>query len=423
MSDSAHIPAPASPQTLDPRPKTLLRDLAALHSGGPRDPGEPLARPITQSTAFAQGTVGAATDHQYSRVSNPTVAILEQALGDLESAPPGVCFSSGMGAETALFLTLLKAGDHVLCARSVYGGTTRLLQQVLSGLGIESTFVDATDLRAVAGAVRSTTRLLFAETPANPTLEVTDLRAVARIAHDNGAILAVDNTFLSPVLQQPLDLGADVSVYATTKFIEGHSVAMGGSLISRDEALLERLRFIRKCTGGIQTPYNAWLTLNGLRTLPLRMRAQSQSALAIAAWLIEQDGIAIVHHPSLLHGPAREIAEAQHLGHLHGAVVTFEVAGGIEAGKRFAGACRLCTLVEHVGSVETLLTHPASMTHADVPPAQREAAGVTGGLLRLSVGLEPVEAIMADLSVALEAARSARARSGEGAAPCQPALR
>jgi cystathionine beta-lyase/cystathionine gamma-synthase len=364
--------------------------------------GQPLVEGIAQSTTFARSGVGSDPTHQYSRVSNPSVAALERTLGVLENAPPAVCFGTGLGAETALLLSLLRSGDHVVCGRSVYGGTTRLLQQLLSELGIETTFVDSSNTDAVQIAVRPSTRLIFVETPANPTLGLTDISAIARIARTAGVLLAVDNTFLTPVLQQPLDLGADISIYSTTKFIDGHSVALGGSIVSRNEQLLERFRFIRKCTGGIQAPFNAWLTSNGLKTLPLRIKAQSSSAEQIAQWLNDHEGIESVAHPSLLSGEQRKLADRQHLGG-HGAVVTFVVRGGYDAGCAFVQKLRLCTLVEHVGSVETLITHPASMTHADVPREERLQAGIEDGTLRLSVGLEPTNELIADLRQALGA--------------------
>lgn len=385
---------------------SIVSDLICPGAGRGRHDGEPLVTPIVQSTTFARDRVGSAPDHQYSRVSNPTVAALENALGALENAPPAVCYASGLAAETGLFLALLRAGDHVVCGRTVYGGTTRLLRQVLAGLGVETSFADATDLNSVRAALRPNTRLVFIETPANPTLDITDIRGVAQIAHDAGALLAVDNTFLTPVLQRPLDLGADISVYSTTKFIEGHSVALGGSLVTRDAALLDRFRFIRKCTGAIQTPFNAWLTLNGLKTLPLRIRHQSRSAGMIASWLAGHDRVSAVYYPSLLTGVAREITEAQHDG-LHGAVVSFEIDGGIDTGRRFVEALCRCTLAEHVGATDTLITHPATMTHADVPAETRSAVGITDGLLRLSVGLEPAQSIIDDLEQALALATNA----------------
>ena len=371
------------------------------HAGQGQPPGGPLVAPLVQSTTYCQGN--SPPEHAYSRVSNPTVAELERTLGLLEDAPPAVCFGSGMAAETALLLTLLRAGDHVVCGRAVYGGTTRVLQQLFAGLGVESTFVDATHPALVAQAVRPETRLILAETPANPTLELTDITAIASIARNAGALLAVDNTFLTPLLQQPLDLGADASVYATTKFIEGHSVALGGAVVSRNGALLDRLRFIRKSTGGIQSPFNAWLTLQGIKTLPLRIERQSRSAETVARWLSAQPGVVRVLHPALDTFAQRELADRQHLG-AHGAVVSFELEGGVDAGRAVLETVSLCRVVEHVGSVETLLTHPATMTHADVPPDQRARAGISDGLLRLSVGLERPEAIIEDLARAIGAA-------------------
>lgn len=381
--------------------------------------GDPLVAPIVQSTTFARDSVGSTAEHQYSRVSNPSVSALERALGDLEGALPAACFSSGLAAETALFLSVLRAGDHAICGRSVYGGTTRLFRQLLADLGVETTFVDATDENAIAAAVRTNTKLLFVETPANPTLELTDIDACARIAKRAGAILAVDNTFLTPVLQRPLDLGADVSVYSTTKFIEGHSVATGGSLVTRDEPLLQRIRFIRKCTGAIQSPFNAWLTLNGLRTLPLRIERQSDTAREIAHWLSDQPGISAVHYPSLSCARTRSLAAKQHLRR-DGAVVSFEIAGGLRAAQAFARRLKRCALVEHVGSTQTLITHPASMTHADVPQSQRVECNVTDGLLRLSVGLEPARDIINDLEQALAFATFATTLTTDAkeATPC-----
>lgn len=372
--------------------------------------GQPLTATIAQSTTFRRDGVGSNPTHQYSRVSNPTVAVLEDALGRLENAPPAACFGTGLAAETALFLAVLRAGDHAVCGRSVYGGTVRLLREVLPGLGIEATFVDTTDLEAVRREVRANTRLIFVETPSNPVLEVSDIRAIAAIAREAGALMAVDNTFQTAVLQQPLDLGADVSVYSTTKFIDGHSIALGGALVSRDETLLERIRFIRKCTGAIQSPFNAWATINGLKTLPLRLERQSATALEIARWLDAHEAVEVVNYPGLASGAARELAERQHLPAgdcstpSHGAVLSFEVRGGLDAARIVAESLELCTLVEHVGSVETLITHPATMTHADVPAGHRRACGIADGLLRLSVGLEPAAAIIADLERAIAAA-------------------
>jgi cystathionine beta-lyase/cystathionine gamma-synthase len=380
--------------------------LLCSHAGQQTGDGQPLVTPIVQSTTYARDGIDSAAPHAYSRVSNPTVAALESTLGRLENAPPAVCFGTGLAAETALFLALLTAGDHAVCAKACYGGTTRLFEQILEPLGVSCSFVDATNPAEVAAAVRPETKLIFIETPANPTLELTDIRAIARIARTAGALLAVDNTFLTPLLQQPLDLGADITVSSTTKFTEGHSVALGGAVVSRDEKFLQRLRFIRKCTGAIITPFNAWLTLQGIKTLPLRLRAQSENAQSIAEWLAARPEVSRVNYPGLPDFQQADLAAAQHLGH-HGAVLCFDFVA--EDPGRFARAfvtsLKHCRLVEHVGSVETLITHPASMTHADLTPAQRRAVGITDGLVRLSVGLEDFRTIIADLETAFADAK------------------
>ncbi len=370
-------------------------DLSTLcaQAGRGRKDGEPLVPPLVQSTTYARDGIESSAEHGYSRVSNPTVSALETALGDLEDAPPAVAFATGLAAETALFQALLSSGDHVVASRALYGGTTRLLRQILGRFGVEVTFADTRDLEEIARAFRPSTRLLFLETPANPTLDVTDLAAASALAGARGVRVAVDNTFLTAALQRPLDLGADVSVYSTTKFIEGHSVALGGALVARDPKLLEELRFVRKCTGAIQSPFGAWLTLLGLKTLPLRLARQSASAAWIAERLAGRADVARVHYPTLV---APDLAARQHLG-AHGAVLSFELEGGYERACSVLRHVELCTLVEHVGSVETLLTHSASMTHGAVPPEDRRAAGVSEELLRLSVGLERPEDVLADL--------------------------
>jgi cystathionine beta-lyase/cystathionine gamma-synthase len=368
---------------------------------------------IVQSTTYLHSAVGECDGPTYSRVGNPSVDGLEEVLGGLENAPPSVCFATGLAAETALFLSLLRAGDHAVVGEAIYGGTVRLFRQVLAPLGIDCTFVDSTDASNIARAITPRTKLVFIETPANPTLTLTDIAAVAAITRAAGVPLAVDNTFLTPVLQRPLDLGAQISVYSTTKHIDGHSVALGGAITTRDESLIERLRFIRKATGNIQAPFNAWLTTQGIKTLPLRIERHSRSALTVARWLRSHIGdglqaseggsVARVYYPGLHDSPQRDLAQRQHLGG-HGGVVTFELRGGFEAGKTLMNSVRLCRLVEHIGSVETLITHPASMTHGDVPREQRERAGITDGLVRLSVGLEEPAEIIDDLAQAIDTA-------------------
>ena len=382
------------------------------HAGqGSRD-GEPLVAALHQSTTFCRDGLTSEATHAYSRQSNPTVAALERVLGELEAAPPAVAYASGLAAEAALFLTVLESGDHVVCSRALYGGTTRLLQQVFPKLGIETSFVDSTDPDAVEHALRPETRLVFLETPSNPTLAITDIRAIAERAHRFGALVAVDNTFLTPLLQQPLELGADVSVYSTTKFLEGHSAALGGALVTRDGELAERLRFVRTATGGIQTPFHAWLTLQGLKTLAVRLERQSESAREVAEWLASHPKVSRVHYPSLAVGAQRALAESQHRGG-HGAVLSFELGDGLAGAKRLLRRTGLFRLVEHVGSVESLITHSATMTHASVPEAERRAVGVTDGLLRISVGLEPAGALIADLESALATERGSARRAAQ----------
>lgn len=374
----------------------------------------PLVGALVQSTTFHQARIGEPTapgSHAYSRVSNPTVDELEVLLGALENAPPAAAFGTGLGAEAALFFALLRAGDHVVVGDAIYGGTTRLVRQFLADLGITHTFVNSTNTAEIAAAITPRTKLVFIESPANPTLTLTDIRAVADITKAHNIPLAVDNTFLTPVLQRPLELGADISVYSTTKLIEGHSSSCGGALVTHDTALLDRIRWVRKCTGGIQAPFGAWLTTRGVKTLPLRIREQSRASQHIAEWLAQHPSIERVNFPGLDTFPQRALAAAQHIDDLHGNVISFEVVGGAAVGKRVLESARLCALVEHVGSVETLLTHPVTMTHADVPPAQRRAAGITDGLIRLSVGLEDPADIIADLAQAIDVAQSVRSNS------------
>jgi cystathionine beta-lyase/cystathionine gamma-synthase len=381
----------------------------AARAGGEPDPTTgAITPPIVQSTTYRQPGIGRHLGYTYSRADNPTVAALERCLGALEAAPPAVAFASGLAAETALFLACCGQGDHVVVSDVVYGGTVRLLRGVLARLGIAATFVDATDLAATAAAIGDRTRLLFVETPANPTLRLCDVRALADLARTRGVPLAVDNTFLTAAVQRPLDLGAAVSLCSTTKLVEGHNGAIGGAVVTRDPALLERLRWLRKSTGAIQSPHDAWLTLRGARTLPLRAAQQGRNALAVAEWLQRRREVAAVHYPGLDDFPQRELARRQH-GELHGNVLACELRGGAAAAHAFAERLELCLLAESLGSVETLVTHPASMTHGDVPAAERARLGIADALVRLSIGLEDPADLFADLDQALRAAAAAAA--------------
>ncbi len=386
----------------------------AVRGGVTPDPATgAVLTPIYQSTTYHQQAVGVHKGFTYSRAANPTVSALEAALGALEDTPPAVCFATGMAAISSLFLAILKSDDHVVVSDVVYGGTVRLFQQILTNFGVQASFVDTSNPQAVAEAIRPNTKLVFIETPANPTLKLTDIAAVAKVTHAAGIRLAVDNTFLTPVLQRPLDLGADITLLSTTKYIEGHNSTVGGSIATRDEALLERLRLVRKTLGCIQSPQESWLTLRGLKTLPLRLQQHSTNAQKVAEWLERHPKIASVHFPGLASFP--QFALAQNQQSLPGGMLAFELKGGAEAGIQLMNTVRLCLLAENLGAVETLITHPVSMTHGDVPCDIRERTGITDGLVRLSVGLENSADIIADLETALAAIEVTESKEAE---PC-----
>ena len=387
----------------------------AIHGGVSPDAAfGAILTPIYQSTTYVQEAVGVHKGFTYSRAANPTVDALEKALGALEDTPPAVCFATGMAAITTLFLSVLKAGDHAVISDVVYGGTVRLFQQLLGGLEIDYTFVDASRPELVEQAITPQTKIVFIETPGNPTLKLVDVAAIAEVAHRHGIGLAVDNTFLTPVLQPVLALGADISVLSTTKYIAGHNSTVGGSLATRDEKLLERFRLIRKTTGCIQSPQEAWLTLRGLKTLPSRIRQHSENALVVAQWLESHPAVAHVSYPGLGSFPQRELAERQHVS--HGGMLAFEIKAGAESAITLMNSVKLCSLAENLGAVETLITHPVSMTHADVPAEKRQEIGITDGLIRLSVGLEAPEDIIADLEQALAIATESAERNNQCAA-------
>jgi cystathionine beta-lyase/cystathionine gamma-synthase len=372
----------------------------ALHAGTPADPTTgAMLTPIYQTTTYRQEAVGKDKGFTYSRSANPTVSALEQRLAVLEGAEHATCYATGLAATTALCLALLRYGDRVVASQAVYGGTVRLFLQVLARFGVNADFVDTGNVEALAQALRSPTRFVFIETPANPTLKLTDIQRAALLAKVAGALLVVDNTLLTPALQQPFALGADVVLHSTTKFIDGHNATVGGALITRDAELHQRFTFTRNAIGAIQSPFPAWLTLQGVKTLPLRMVQHSANALRIAHFLTAHPRVTQVSYPGLESFPQFELAQRQQSS--GGALIAFEVEGGVEAGIRLMNSVRLCALAENLGAAETIITHPASMTHADVPPEQRAAAGITDGLVRLSVGLENADDLIADLDQAL----------------------
>jgi cystathionine beta-lyase/cystathionine gamma-synthase len=374
-----------------------------VHAGVTPDPTTgAILTPIYQSTTFVQESVDEymAKGFSYSRAGNPTVRALEEKLIALEGGVDATAYGSGMAATVAVFLGLLRAGDHVVIGDVIYGGTYRFADQILTKFGVDVSFVDASDLAGVAAALRPTTRMVFTETPANPTLKLTDLQAVSDLCFESGILHVTDNTFLTPYYQRPFELGVNVVVHSTTKFLDGHNATIGGVVVVDNVELQERIAFARIAAGLVMSPMVAWLTLQGVKTLSQRMDAQSASALAVAEWLQGHPRVDYVNYPGLPAHPQHELAQRQATG--FGAMVCFEVHGGVESGKKLMDAVELWSLAENLGSVESLITHPVTMTHAAVPPEERHAAGITDGLVRLSVGLEDVEDLIADLDSALD---------------------
>lgn len=375
---------------------------AAIHAGQTPDPATgALLTPIYQTTTYVQSAVGQDKGYTYSRSGNPTVAALERKLGELEGGLPATCYNTGLAATTALCLALLKAGDHVIASDVVYGGTVRLLRQVLAPFGVTASYVDGSDPANISKALQPNTRLIFIESPANPTLKLTDIAAAARVAKDSGALLCVDNTLLTPALQAPLELGADIVLHSTTKYIEGHNATVGGALVTRRPELQEQLKFTQNAIGAIQSPFNAFLTLQGSKTLPIRMERHCANALAVARFLETHPRIHSVAYPGLESFPQHELAKRQQRA--GGGLIAFEVKGGTDAGIRLMNSVKLCALAENLGAVETLITHPASMTHASVPAAQRAELGITDGLVRISAGIEDLQDLLDDIARALAA--------------------
>ena len=392
----------------------------AIHGGREPDAhAEAVVFPIFQSATFGQQEVGVTKGHSYSRVSNPTVDALEQAIGALEGTPQAVCLRTGMAAVTTLFLATLKSGDHAIVSDVIYGGTVRLFAEILNGLGVSYSSVDTSDPDAVENAVTPNTRIILIETPGNPTMKLTDIAAMADIARRHNLLLAVDNTFLTPVLQRPIELGAHISVLSTTKYIEGHNSTVGGSLACHDEKLLERFRLIRKTIGAIQAPLDAWLTLRGLKTLPVRMKVHSESAATIAEWLEAHPAVLRVNYPGLDSSPQKSLAERQQS--TFGGMLSFELNAGPAEAIAVMNAVKLWTRAESLGGVESLVTHPATATHADIPADTRQRLGITDGLIRLSVGLESSDDLIADLRQALDSVFGADAERSARNEICQPA--
>jgi cystathionine beta-lyase/cystathionine gamma-synthase len=372
----------------------------AVRAGSSPDPATgAILTPIFQSSTFVQPEVGADTGYTYTRSGNPTVAALEARLGALEDALPATCTGTGMSALTTLFLGTLKAGDEVLVSRVVYGGLVRLLRDVLAPFGVRARYVDTSNSRELVEAITDGVKMVVIETPANPTLEISDLALCAELCRKARAILAVDNTLMTPALQRPLDLGADVVIHSTTKGIEGHNATVGGALLTRDPELQSRFRFIQNAVGLAQAPFDSFLTLQGVKTLRLRTFRQSESALRIAEWLQSQPRVERVFYPFLWSSPQHALAERQQKA--GGSVLSFTLKGGTAEAIRLLNCVRLCSFAGSLGASETLITHPATVTHNDIPQEERERLGIGDGLVRLSVGLEDPDDLIADLDEAL----------------------
>jgi cystathionine beta-lyase/cystathionine gamma-synthase len=375
-----------------------------IHAGVTPDPVTgAILTPIHQSTTFVQPSVDEylSKGYSYTRAGNPTVSAFEARMTALEGGAATTAYGSGMAATVSVMMGLLDSGTHAVISDVVYGGTHRFATQVLARFGVEFSFVDTSDAANVERAITPATRLVFTETPANPTLKLTDLAAVSDITRAAGIVHAVDNTFLTPYFQRPLQLGADVVVHATTKYLDGHNATLGGAVVTATEDLDERFRFISKSMGLIMSPQVAWLTLQGSKTLSDRMDRQSANAMAVAEFLEADPRVEKVGYPGLASFPQHDLAVKQASG--FGAMVWFEVAGGVAAGKALMDAVELWSLAENLGSVESLITHPVTMTHGSIPPEERLAAGITDGLVRLSVGSEDVEDLIAALDRALAA--------------------
>jgi cystathionine beta-lyase/cystathionine gamma-synthase len=375
----------------------------AIHEGQPPDPATgAVTVPIYQTSTYAQSEVGVHKGYDYSRTSNPTRAALEACLASLDGGRFGLAFASGMAAEDTL-LHLFETGDHVVACDDVYGGTYRLFHRVLEKVGLRFSFVDATDVRNVERALEPRTRLVWLESPTNPLMKLIDIAAVAELAHTRGILVSVDNTFASPYCQRPLELGADVVHYSTTKYLGGHSDLIGGALVTSDEPLYEQLKFLQNAVGGVPGPLDSWLVLRGLKSLAVRMRQHSANAQQVACFLQQHPRVKHVHYPGLDDHPQHSLAKRQMVGGF-GGMLSFEVDGGVAAAREVARATRLFTLAESLGGVESLIELPALMTHASLPAERRAEIGIDDGLVRLSVGIEDADDLIADLDQALSSA-------------------
>ncbi|WIG58590.1 MAG: Cystathionine gamma-lyase [Ktedonobacterales bacterium] len=383
----------------------------AIHAGQDADPSTGATiTPIFQTSTYTQQGLGDNKGFEYSRTHNPTRTALETCLASLENARYGLAFSSGMAATSAV-LSVLRPGQHVIAGDDLYGGTYRIFERVLRPMGVDFTYVPAGDVAAYAAAMRPETRMIWLETPTNPLLSLVDIRAVADEAHKRGITVVVDNTFASPYLQKPLDLGADVVTHSTTKYLNGHSDVIGGAVLTSDEQLYQEMKFYQNAAGGVPSPFDSWLVLRGVKTLAVRMRQHCENAMRVAEFLSGHPLVRTVYYPGLASHPDHELAQRQMAG--FGGMVSFAFEGTREDVDTFVRHLRLFALAESLGGVESLCCHPASMTHGSIPAEEREKRGVTDTLLRLSVGIEDADDLIADLDQALAsvAAKHAAASS------------
>jgi cystathionine beta-lyase/cystathionine gamma-synthase len=355
--------------------------------------------PIYQTSTFAQSAPGVHQGYDYSRTDNPTRTALQKALASLESANYCLAFSSGMGAATTAML-LFKHGDHIVSSRDVYGGTYRLFRRVLQDFGLTFSFVETSNVKEIERVMTRHTRLVWIESPTNPLLRITDIRAAAEIAHRHGALCLVDNTFASPFFQRPLALGADLVLHSTTKYLAGHADVVGGAICLSDRSLYERLKFLQNAAGATPSPFDCFLTLRGLKTLALRMREHEKNAIRVAAFLKDHPRVRRVYYPGLSSHPGHEIAAEQMDG--FSGIVSFEVKGGLAEARRVLGRLKIFKIAESLGGVESLVELPAIMTHASIPKEERRRAGLDEGLIRLSVGIEDIDDLIFDLESALK---------------------
>jgi cystathionine beta-lyase/cystathionine gamma-synthase len=371
----------------------------AIHVGNEADPSTgAVAPPIFATSTYAQEELGKTKGYDYSRAGNPTRTRLEENLATLEGGIASRVFGSGMAAVGAI-CHLMKAGDHIVASNNLYGGVPRLFNQIMANFGLEFTYVDSTDPRNVASAIRKNTRYVYIETPTNPLMGLIDIPAVSEIAHRRGCEVVVDNTFMSPYFQQPIRLGADMVMHSTTKFLNGHSDGIGGVLVCTTKEQAEQLAFVQKAAGAILSPFECWLVLRGTKTLAVRMKQHDESGRVMADFLSRHRKVKKVFYPGLPSHPQYELARRQMSG--FGAMITFET-GSLGNAKRLLKRVRLCTMGESLGGVETLISHPATMTHAAIGEKGRKAIGLTDGMVRISVGIEDVQDLIADLEQALD---------------------